>query len=607
MLRDTARAGDVHKTRQHLSLFGLDAAAFEYNLLLHSYRTSKDAAGLVRVLDEMLALHILINNVACTELVRACIESNDLERGLSFFIHFGNALSDEQSQRATQYAAFSGAGLATLAGKQARLRRQTRLRGALNAANMLLSALLDQGQIGQALSLFSVMRRGLFGARPTTRTYNLLMKGFIKRKDRDCVLAYFGGLRASRNQPDVVSFNTLLQAFIACSDKVLPTESYFSLRLWEHARERHPFDHEDALFAALGLMRSRFGLPLNIRTVTLVLRNLTLLIRMGRVKRVQRVKELVRELYLEFFGDQSPHGDKLAWDALLGLLAVMGDPKRTYVELMRMKEGHQIIPDRYSYGPLLEAHAAVGDVAAIRRTVEEMRRLRVNLDASHCESILCAHWYLNQPDDAAQFLCEFNELLAVQKPASINASVLHDRAVQSRLWAHVITICSGPSIDMSLAMWKRALESLPGKAPEPICFFALLSNCGESARPDIALKVIYAMKRTGLSVDPACYAAFMRGLARRAARAVMTTSLISLPSSDVSDREESESEVPRLSQRVSLIQEELQVRSILASRSVDELASEIPVFLRPYHAVLRAECRSVNRDRLPIERIRIRY
>ena len=63
----------------------------------------------------------------------------------------------------------------------------------------------------------------------------------------------------------------------------------------------------------------------------------------------------------------------------------------------------------------------------------------------------------------------------------------------------------------------------PGMQPtaEQAAYHALLRVCGAAARPDEALRIVYAMKRDGFPADATCYAAYLRGKESAAARVGM--------------------------------------------------------------------------------------
>jgi pentatricopeptide repeat protein len=101
--------------------------------------------------------------------------------------------------------------------------------------------------------------------------------------------------------------------------------------------------------------------------------------------------------------------------------------------------------------------------------------------------------------------------------------------------AHALVCACRDDTETAIALWREHLRprllamrqdgapryNPPGTQPtaEQAAYHALLRVCGAAARPDDALRIVYAMKQDGFPADASCFSAYSRGKEAATARA----------------------------------------------------------------------------------------
>jgi len=314
-LKIAAKEGDVYEARKIIRSFGNQAYTIEYNLLVHANRNAKDIQGMFRILREMIALRVPINNVCATDVIKACIENRADREAMEFFfdicveqekylqnnwkIHQENLKKLQQSEPLTvaktdnhvvpkppiaekviKRTVFGGRGRRSSDFSMTSSSRSLKsinnsdsfdqevVLSSPTSVNNLIHYFCSKRKTSNISRLYDALRRRLFGISPDIRTVNILLQFYATHKDLGSVLGLFGSLLAAGRsmRPDVVTYNTLLQATLLHFSTDRRNAAEFSYRL----------DHMTLIRSILMSMK-KHHVRMNIRSATLVMRNLALM------------------------------------------------------------------------------------------------------------------------------------------------------------------------------------------------------------------------------------------------------------------------------------------------------------------------------------------
>mmetsp|Transcript_39916 Transcript_39916/g.158881 ORF Transcript_39916/g.158881 Transcript_39916/m.158881 type:complete len:415 (+) Transcript_39916:170-1414(+) len=331
-------------------------------------------------------------------------------------------------------------------------------RSSLNAS---LNLLMRLGKVEQAEDIIRFMRSAPNpDAVPDIVSWNVMMCGYSRNGMPEKTLATFGGIiyRRQSEKPTISTFNAVLQAL---------------LNIRQHKSNKSA------------------GAQFVVRT-------------MGKLK---------------------IHCDVQTATTLIRLVGEIG--RSEVVKVERWFSGHQTFkPDLFYFNAVIEAYARCEDLQSCSRTMEEMDILGINPDARSFNLMLKVQ---GSEDDANALLAEMRSrkidpdvysycALLKREPKNsaegiariVQMAMDSGVAVDSRLQSAAIRAAKhdvkGAELVFRFLAAKLGVDNLKDAS-----FMAFLYVCGVSGRSDLAVRIVYAMKKAKRVPKPACYREFAKG------------------------------------------------------------------------------------------------
>lgn len=374
-----SRAGNAAATRawiERMACVGYRIGTVEYTTILEAFRRRGDAHGVVDTLREMARRRIAANDVTALLAVNACRRSNRVDLA-------AQALE-------LVYASGGYAGLRAW-------------------CNAIACAVGDGApRFANAWALLARMRVLRPRRRASAIPFNTLMHAYGRVGDRDGALVVFGAMVAgARCRPDVITYNTLLQASASASRSALAAvrRSMQRHRVRPNVRtltiELRLIASDSAPAAAAGRMRRRCnddvvdgndtgGVNASVSTLKRTMtttRTVTAAAwseqRMKMVRAIAAVEQRLGRFRLR--------PDAFFRNVLLDAYARAGASAAAERALKCMQAEHELIPSLIALNTLLKACLVAGDARRALRVFREMNTLHgvTPNDVSFSTAIRC--------------------------------------------------------------------------------------------------------------------------------------------------------------------------------------------------------------------------
>lgn len=346
-----------------------------------------------------------------------------------------------------------------------------------------------------AFGVFGHMRVRAGAARPDVVTFNTLLALCIDNQNNEnaeyqlatTVLSNFIAamprcMRCHKVEPDLITHTLLLQA-IACSQK---GTDFISGTIQRRDRWFTPQNGSDR-FRSHSYVTS-------FRTMA----------------RRRASSQIIRLLW-----DGVPgRPDRRYFNSLIAAFARVGDLKGAITALTRMSKHHNFDPDLYTFNSMISAASRGGDADLACKLLFKLKRHKKYLpDAfSYTGAIRACR---NDPKRAVALLEDAEQSGIRATAPMLNAALL----------SH------GSDIDGALRCWRiwRSSGNFASVVGNVQVYRALLRVAGVSGKPDMALRILHAGRRTNeleSSKTPGLFTAFSRGLREGGMTQKMETNLI---------------------------------------------------------------------------------
>ncbi|KAJ8906810.1 hypothetical protein NDN08_003296 [Rhodosorus marinus] len=329
---------------------------------------------------------------------------------------------------------------------------------------MMTSEIADQlirGSVEQAEDVIRFMRSAPNReARPDIVTWNVMMSGYSRNGMPEKTLATFGGIifRRQSEKPTVSTFNAVLQALL-------------------NIRQHKSSKSASAQFVVR--MMGKLKIRCDVQTAT------TLIRLVGEIGRNEVVK-----VERWFSGHQTFKPDLVYYNAIIEAYARCED-LRSCSRTIEEMDVVGIKPDARSFNLMLKVQGTQEDANAL---LAEMQSRKIDPDIySYCSLLK------REPNNSAKGIARIIQM-------AMDSGV----TVDSRLQSAAIRATKHDVKESELVF--RFLASKLGVANlKDASFMAFLYVCGVSGRSDLAVRIVYAMKKAKRVPKPMCYGEFAKG------------------------------------------------------------------------------------------------
>lgn len=382
--------------------------------------------------------------------------------------------------------------------------------------NLALRALARKGATQQMTTVLGWMKKGatdhLPGVadsvrenipKPTVCSYNTCLHALGKQNKFHEAVQLFADMLVRNGQDDdqiqldSVTYNTLLEMAVNTHRFIFPGDAQGIVN--DRGFECDPSRFVQAITASM----HRHSVQPNITTETLILRLLT------RKNALPPHPNYVRSRMRLVFDDVEQthyHPDKKYFDALITAFARATDMDGVSTSFEEMLS-RNIRPDVHTLRALLVAASRCGDVDLAMKILDVSHKHGLNCDDHMYTTAIatCARATPRDPETADKLLQNALERGNSWSSSMVNAAISSYES----------------DVSKAIELWKKlrncADEASRCALRERCVYEALARVCGRSARPDLALRILYAAKSAkDLDVNSpesrAMFNAFMRGM-----------------------------------------------------------------------------------------------
>jgi len=332
-------------------------------------------------------------------------------------------------------------------------------RSSLNAS---LHLLMRLGSVELAEDVIRFMRSAPnLEARPDIVTWNVMMSGYSRNDKPEKTLAIFGGIifRRQSEKPTVSTFNAVLQALL-------------------NIRQHKSNKSASAQFVVRMMGKLKIGC--DVQTAT------TLIRLVGEIGRNEVVK-----VERWFSGHQTFKPDLVYYNAVIEAYARCEDLTSCFRTIEEM-DVSGIKPDARSFNLMLKVQRTEQDANEL---LAEMTRRKIDPDIySYCSLLK------REPNNSAK------DIARIVQMAMDSGVTVDSRLQRAAIQAAKHDVKESEFVFRFLAA-KLGVDNLTDAS-----FMAFLYVCGVSGRSDLAVRIVYAMKKANRVPRPICYGEFARGL-----------------------------------------------------------------------------------------------